>query len=39
MHALLRRPGYDFVEKMLFERIPAGHGDLTSIGLPSGLAD
>jgi sulfatase modifying factor 1 len=39
MHALLRRPGYDFVEKMLFERIPAGHGDLTAIGLPSGLPD
>jgi hypothetical protein len=39
MHALLRKPGYDFVEKMLFERIPAGHGDLTSVGLPSGLAD
>ncbi|MFV8750386.1 SUMF1/EgtB/PvdO family nonheme iron enzyme [Nannocystaceae bacterium ST9] len=39
MHARLRQPGYDLVEKMLFERIPAGHGDLTSVGLPSGIAD
>lgn len=39
MHALLRKPGYDTVMKMLFERIPAGHGDLTAVGLPSGLAD
>jgi sulfatase modifying factor 1 len=39
LHALLRKPGYDTVMKMLFERIPAGHGDLTAVGLPSGLAD
>ncbi len=34
LHKHLRKPGYDLVDKLLFERIPAGHGDLTAIGLP-----
>jgi sulfatase modifying factor 1 len=33
----LRKPGYDFVMKMIDERIPTDHGDLTAIGLPAGV--
>jgi hypothetical protein len=33
----LRKPGYTLVDELLFERIPGGHGDVTVIGLPSGL--
>ncbi len=39
MHALLRKPGYAQVMTLLFERIPAGDGDLTIVGLPSGVLD
>ena len=36
LHDRLAKPGYDFVMKMLFERIPTDHGDLTVVGLPTG---
>ncbi len=39
LHDRLGKLGYDEVMTMLFERIPADHGDLTLIGLPSGIAD
>ena len=36
LQTLLRRPGYDAVMKLIFERIPTDHGDLTVVGLPAG---
>lgn len=37
LHERLRKPGYDFVMKLIDERIPTDHGDLTAIGLPAGV--
>jgi formylglycine-generating enzyme required for sulfatase activity len=34
----LTKPGYDYVMKMIEERIPTDHGDLTVIGLPAGTS-
>jgi hypothetical protein len=36
LQTLLRRPGYDAVMRLIFERIPTDHGDLTIVGLPAG---